>query len=308
MRSINEEVIESNLKQILLTNDLILVVKDNAYGFGLPLMVKLARKYNLNRYAVKNIAEGYDLRCLAPEAEILILGKINKADFPLLIKYNLTPTLNDYDDYLFFKENKISCHLAIDTGMNRFGMKSGFLALINDKIVKAIYTHLYAENNLDKIRFMEELARKYDKRLHIGGSIAYGKTLFDLRVGKMLYENALSFYGQIVNIKELKKDETVGYDGLFKATKDCLIGVCDIGYANGLDNLFNGRVWINDKYFYCVGKCCMDHSFILVDDSVKIGNRVEFFGDKISEDEFVIANKTTKYRLFLTINQQNTLK
>ena len=308
MRYIKEDVIEDNIKQILLTNDLILVLKDNAYGFGLPLMVKLAKKYQLKRYAVKNVGEGYNLRCLDEEAEILILGKIKKEELKDIIKYNLTPTLNDYDDYILFKENNISCHLAIDTGMNRFGMKSRYLALINDKIVKAIYTHLYSDNNIEKIRFIEDLARKYNKRLHIGGSNAYGKTLFDLRVGKMLYENALSFYGHIVNIKELKKGETVGYDGLFKAPKDCLIGICDIGYVNGLDNLFNGRVWINNNYYFCVGKCCMDHSFIMIDESVKLGDEVEFFGNKISEDEFVIANKTTKYRLFLNINQQNSLK
>ncbi|MDE6945596.1 MAG: alanine racemase [Anaeroplasmataceae bacterium] len=286
------------------TNDVILVVKDNAYGFGICYMVHIAKKLNIKKFAVKSISEGIFLRSLYVESEILLLGKTKASELSFIKKYQLIPTINDYDDYLLFKEQNIGCHLGIDTGMNRFGMKSGYLAIINDGIVKGIYSHCYDSNNKQKIKFMEELSKNYLKPLHIGGSIAYKQTTATLRVGKMLYENALYFYGHIVNIKELKEEETVGYDGVYQASRPTKIGVCDIGYADGLHLYFNGRVHIRQGFYSVVGRCCMDHCFILIDDHVKIGDEVEFFGNTIAEDEFIKYNQMTKYEMFLQINHQ----
>lgn len=304
MRKIKEEILEQNIKTILKTNALMLVVKDNAYGFGIERVVLLAKKLNVKDFAVKSIDEGKLVRSLYQEANILVLGKVKHSNLEDLKKYKLIPTINDYDDYIDFKENKIPCHLAIDTGMNRFGMKSGYLALINDSIVKAIYTHCYNDHNRHKIKFMERLARDYLKSLHIGGSIAYGQTCEMLRVGKMVYEHALYFYGQIVNIKLLKKGETIGYDGLYKAPSDSIIGICNIGYSDGLELFYHGSVQIKNKYYSVVGKCCMDHCFILIDETVHIDDEVEFFGKTIPEEEFIEYNHMTKYEMFLQINQQ----
>lgn len=304
MRKIKEEIILQNIQNILKTNTVMLVLKDNAYGFGIGYMVQLAKQLKIKDLAVKSISEGIFVRSLYKDANILILGKTKPSDIQELKKYHLIPTLNDYDEYLLFKENRIPCHLAIDTGMNRFGMKSGYLAVINDSIVKAIYTHCYNNQNRHKIKFMERLAKNYLKPLHIGGSIAYKQTTAMLRVGKMLYEHALYFYGHIVNIKELSSGESVGYDGLYKAAGNVRIGVCDIGYVDGLDLLYHGRVHIKEKFYSVVGRCCMDQSFILIDEDVSIGDEVEFFGNKISEDEFIEYNRMTKYEMFLKINQQ----
>ncbi|MDE6584419.1 MAG: alanine racemase [Anaeroplasmataceae bacterium] len=304
MRKIKEEIIIQNIQNILKTNTVMLVLKDNAYGFGIGYMVQLAKQLKIKDLAVKSISEGILIRSLYKDANILILGKTKPTDIQDLKTYHLIPTLNDYDEYLLFKENRIPCHLAIDTGMNRFGMKSGYLAVINDSIVKAIYTHCYNNQNRHKIKFMERLAKNYLKPLHIGGSIAYKQTTAMLRVGKMLYEHALYFYGHIVNIKELTSGESVGYDGLYTAAGDVRIGICDIGYVDGLDLLYHGRVHIKEKFYSVVGRCCMDHSFILIDENVSIGDEVEFFGNKISEDEFIEYNRMTKHEMFLKINQQ----
>lgn len=304
MVKIKKEIILKNMKRLLKTNDLMLVVKDDAYGFGIDLLVSLAKIVNVNHFAVKDIKEGIIVRHLYNDAKILILGKVFKNDINEIIKYRLIPTINDYDDYLLFKENNINAHLAIDTGMNRFGMKNGFLAIINDKIVKAIYTHCYNKDNEPKIRYIESLGRNYLKDVHIGGSIAYNKTKSMLRVGKIIYENSLYFYGKIVNIKKLRKNECLGYDSIFKAYNDCIIGVCNVGYSDGLNLYYHGSVIIKDKYYSVVGKCCMDQCFILIDEGVNLEDEVEFFGKNISEDEFIRNNNMSKYEMFLQINQQ----
>ncbi|MDE7095558.1 MAG: alanine racemase [Anaeroplasmataceae bacterium] len=304
MRKIKEEILEQNIRHILKTNQLMLVVKDDAYGFGIDRVVPLARRLRVRDFAVKSIEEGKKVKGLYPEANVLVLGKVKQKDLIDLKKYHLIPTINDYDDYINFKENKIPCHLAIDTGMNRFGMKSGYLAIINDSVVKAIYTHCYNNQNRHKIKFMERLAKDYLKPLHIGGSIAYKETNEMLRVGKMVYEYALYFYGQIVNIKQLKKGETLGYDGMYQAPQDVIIGVCNVGYVDGLNLFYHGNVQIRNKYYSVVGRCCMDHCFILIDEDVKLEDEVEFFGKTISEDQFIEQNNMTKYEMFLQINHE----
>lgn len=304
MRKIKEDILKKNILTILKTNKLMLVVKDNAYGFGIDRVVYIAKNLNVRDFAVKSIEEGKRVRNIDLDANILILGKVKSSEIKDLKHYRLTPTINDYDDYLVFKENKIPCHLAIDTGMNRFGMKSGYLAIINDSIVKAIYTHCYNEFNRHKIRFMERLARDYLKPIHIGGSIAYRQTNQMLRVGKMVYENSLYFYGQIVNIKHVKKGETIGYDGVYKAPCDTIIGVCNVGYSDGLNLFYHGNVQIKNKYYSVIGRCCMDQSFILIDENVHLEDEVEFFGKTISEEQFIKQNHMTKYEMFLQINQQ----
>ena len=80
-----------------------------------------------------------------------------------------------------------------------------------------------------------------------------------------------------------------------------IVGVCDIGYVNGLNRFYNGDVFINGRYYPVIGKCCMDQCFILIDSLVNIGDDVEFYGDNISEDLFIMKNNMTKYELYLHI-------
>lgn len=301
MRVIKKDVLNNHIKKLSEEKTFILVVKDNAYGFGIELLVELGMKHGIFMFAVKNIEEARCVRKCSEKVSILLLGKLNPKLLNDVIELNVIPTINDYDDYLLFKENHINAHLAIDIGMNRFGVKNGYLAIINDPIVKAIYTHVYEKEALEKIAWIEDLALRYQKPLHIGGSMAYRHTRAPLRVGKMIYEDAIYYYGNIVNIKSLKKGETVGYDSHYKADDDILIGVCDIGYSNGLNLFYTGQVAIHNKLYQCVGRSCMDQCFILIDEQVSIGDEVEFFGKTISEEYFAQHNQMSRYEVFLNM-------
>lgn len=300
MRLINEEVIEKNIKMISQNNEIMLVLKDNAYGFGIERIIKIAKKYRIKNFAVKSIDEAILIKKLYIDSEVLILGR--SRDLLILKKYNLIGTINDYDEYLEYKKNHIRAHLAIDVGMNRFGMKRSYIAIINDKIIEAIYAHVYDNNKAyEIIEYIEQLANKYHKNYHLGGSICYGKTRAMIRIGRIIYENCTKFIGNIVNIKIVSSGETVGYDSSFLVKEDSIIGVCNIGYSDGLFLYYNGNVFINGKKYKVIGKCCMDQCFILLDDKVKIGDEVEFYGSNISENEFMLENNMTKYELFLQI-------
>ena len=47
---------------------------------------------------------------------------------------------------------------------------------------------------------------------------------------------------------------------------------------------------IHSIYYKIVGKVCMNQSFILIDNDVKIGDIVTFFGKKVSKNEFYILH------------------
>lgn len=299
MKVIDERVIIDNINRIKKTNDIIMVLKDNAYGIGICKMINIAKKCNVDSFAVKNIEEGMFVRALYKTSKILILGKVKKKDIKQIIKLNLIPTINDYTDYLLFKENNIISHLEIDVGMNRFGIKNNYLAIINDSIIDEIYIHLYDNVIEDKINFIEQLGKTYNKKVHIGGSIAYGKTKSKLRIGRLLYENSIKFYGEIINIKRIKELETVGYEGLYNVTKESYIGICDVGYSDGLNVYSRSRVCISNKYYELVGRTCMDQCFVKIDDYVKLGDKVEFIGKNISLVDFAKDNDMLVYEVLL---------
>ena len=64
---------------------------------------------------------------------------------------------------------------------------------------------------------------------------------------------------KIIAIKDIKKGETVGYDGLWQAKKNTSIGIIPIGYSDGIPlNYGNkGYVLINKA------RCCGVHAFFL---------------------------------------------
>ena len=173
------------------------------------------------------------------------------------------------------------------------------MAIINDPIVDEIYIHVYDENVNEKIKFIEQLGKSYHKKIHIGGSVCYGKTNSKLRIGRLIYENSLEFYGEIVNIKKVKELETVGYFGLYNNNKESYIGVCNIGYSNGLAVYSKSRVCINDKFYELVGRCCMDQCFIKIDDTISINDKVEFIGKHIGIDVFSKENNMLVYEALL---------
>jgi alanine racemase len=75
----------------------------------------------------------------------------------------------------------------------------------------------------------------------------------------------LSWKTRIVQIKEVKKGETVGYGRTYKAKKDLKIAVLPVGYYDGYDrHLSNiGRVLIRGKFAPVVGRVMMN--MIIVD-------------------------------------------
>ena len=128
-----------SIKSIISDNlDIISVVKANGYGLGAVNIAKYLSSIGIKYFAVATLQEALDLRISGNiKEEIIILSWTPPLEKETLIKYNLTQTLIDFEYAKKLNElpGVVKCHIKIDTGMNRFGLK------VNDiERIKEVYT------------------------------------------------------------------------------------------------------------------------------------------------------------------------
>ncbi len=263
------------------------VIKANAYGLGLVRIGKLLAPL-VDYFAVATVAEGVTLRQNGINQRILVFGVCD--DIPTAIKYDLSITIENLTQARMIIKNKLHprIHLAINTGMNRFGFSSihelrEALQIFSHEQIEGIYTHLAYESNhitniksaLSQFHKFTQVCHKYfpDVLVHAGcsGVIDYPAAHFDMvRIGKALYggiketQTALTVTSQIVAVKKIKPGATVGYNGTFVATSPSVVGIVRGGYANGIPTQFSNRVKVLVGKQACpiIGCVCMDYFFI----------------------------------------------
>lgn len=304
MKTINYTKIRNNIKELSRNHKLILVIKDNAYGFGLLKIAKIAIEENISSFAVKSINEAIILRKKYNDIFILLLG-IPPKNATVMRKYNITVSINDMDEYFYFSNNLVNMHVKINLGMNRFGFNSFDYKALKNKYLKGVYFHTPIANNSFNIASLK-LIDTTDKDLiyHVGGSNMLKTDLpfFYKRIGYALYKDALGLFGKIIFIRQINKNDSVGYDMAFTATKEARIGIINIGYVNGISrNSLKNYVFINGKKHFLVGYPCMDYCFVYLYQNDSLNDLVEFIGDNISLSEFAINNNLSEYEVFLRV-------
>ncbi len=157
---INAENLEKNVRAIkeYMPGDVEIMpaVKANAYGHGALPVSKELNRIGINHFCVACADEAVKLRKGGISGEILILGYTYPEQFALLRKYKLTQAVLDYDYACLIGSGrkKISCHIAIDSGMHRMGERAENLEKI-EKIfeipgleIKGIFTHLCMDEKI----------------------------------------------------------------------------------------------------------------------------------------------------------------
>lgn len=122
--------LESNINKIksLLSDgtQIMAVIKADAYGHGEGDILKKLWECGIKYFAVSNLDEAISVRRHCPEGEILILGYTPPEYAGELEENNIIQgVLNlEYAKELNqHAENKVRCHIKIDTGMGRIGLK-----------------------------------------------------------------------------------------------------------------------------------------------------------------------------------------
>ncbi len=150
---------------------LMAVVKSNAYGHGDMEISRVLNNSGVFDFAVATLSEGIDLRNNRIKGDILILGYTHPEEAPLLVKYDLTQTVVDYQyaEMLDSTGVKIKVHIKIDTGMHRLGETNDALSNLDktynckNLIVTGTFTHLSTADSMEptNVSFTEEQIRKF---------------------------------------------------------------------------------------------------------------------------------------------------
>ena len=314
------------------------VVKADCYGHGYKKTVQAVINGGCNYLAVATLEEAIKIRAVYTKIPILCLGVIDEEFLKICEENNITITIGSlsYLKELKLKNyNKIKVHLKINTGMNRLGISNEneleeVVKILKDNNIEieGIYTHIYNASNKkhyeEQIEKFKKITGKINikkiKIVHISASEAtmnYPKLDFanGCRLGIVMY----GFYGpkdlnlkstfvlksKVIQINEVKKGETVGYNGTHTAEKDEKIAVVAIGYADGVIRKNKGRfVYIHDKKYEIIGNVCMDMMFVKVDDTVKVHDMVYVLKDNEHIEEVANYLETIPYEVICLIGKR----
>ncbi len=116
-------------------------------------------------------------------------------------------------------------------------------------------------------------------------------------------KKAFSLYTRVIQVNDVEPEEYVGYGLLHKAETKEKIAVIDIGYGDGIGRKrYLSDVAINGKKFKIIGEVGMGMCEVLVDDSVKRGDRVTIIGGEINISDVTRKLGTTLYEVMTGID------
>ncbi len=211
-------------------------------------------------------------------------------------------------------------------------------------VLEGVYTHFAnIEDTTDPSFAMEQL-EKFNRALSVleknslvpkmahtaatAAALLYPQTHFDMvRIGIGLYGlwpsrevrrvsqtmklvPALSWRTQVVQIKDVPVNESVGYGRTFRAQRPSKIAILPVGYSDGYDrHLSNkGKVLIRDKFAPVVGRIAMNMMTVDVTGipGVEVEDEVVLIGRQGSEEVVVddLANLlgTINYEVVARLN------
>jgi len=256
--------------------------------------------------ACADIEEGVLLRNAGVTVPILVFGALSIGELDGLVDYQLTPTVStpaavrSLEQMAARRGVRLSCHLKIDTGMNRLGFRHDQLdrtmpplAASASLEVEAVYTHFATADDPDHPLFAEQRVR-FDKALvtlaglgirprvrHAANSAALlrdERVWFDyVRPGLLLYglvppplastlalRPVMTLTSRVVAVKGIRPGEGVSYGMRFTTEVPRRVAVVPAGYADGLDTRLanRGYVLVRGHRAPVVGAVCMDMMMI----------------------------------------------
>lgn len=259
------------------------MMKANAYGVGASIVAREISP-SVDYFGVANIEEARELKLLT-DKKILIVGPLCEYG-DLDFEY----TCSSLDDINKLKSTnqKYKIHLKVNTGMNRYGFSSleefyNALKEIKNSQLKlvGVYTHFattdsFVNEQMKKFLRFKKLSKKKFKGLifHADNSTVANKfnhKLDMVRLGHSIYLNSkypsLEIQSQIVETREIKVGQLVGYSKRFIAKRDMKIAILPIGYADGFSlKLIGFKIKIG-KHYCRVLNVCMDCCMIDITDT-----------------------------------------
>ncbi|NPA68523.1 MAG: bifunctional UDP-N-acetylmuramoyl-tripeptide:D-alanyl-D-alanine ligase/alanine racemase [Chlorobi bacterium] len=324
------------------------MVKALSYGSGTYEIAKLLQYHNVDYLGVAFTDEGVKLRKSGIDTGIIVMnpdeyGFSDIIDYrlePEIYGFGILDAFARKAEKS--SRNPVPVHLKIDTGMKRLGfcdyeIDELILSLKQypQIYVKTVFSHLAASDEPDKDNFTRKQIAKFtdiaDKIIsslpyhvdrHIlnsSGIERFPEAAFEMvRLGIGLYGfgshsegklmNVSSLKTHILQIKKVKKGETVGYGRAYKAEKDMRIAVLPAGYADGFSRALSngvGEVLISGQKCPIVGNVCMDMCMAdITNVTAEEGDEVIIFGDDYPASKIAEKLNTIPYEIITGIPER----
>lgn len=304
---------------------MVCMIKASAYGAGSYEIAKTLQDHKVDYLAVAVADEGSDLRKAGITSSIIIMNPEMSAfktmfDYklePEVYSFHLLEALIKKAEKEGITNYPI--HIKLDTGMHRLGFNAEdmpeLIRILKSQtalIPRSVFSHLVGSDNERFDAFTRRQIELFEKAsaelqaafphkvlCHICNSAGIERfpgAQFDMvRLGIGLYginpvdnsiiHNVSSLHTTILQIKNVPREDTVGYSRKGVLDRDSKIAAIPIGYADGLNrHLGNGHAYclVNGQKAPYVGNICMDVCMIDVTDiDCKEGDKVEIFGDHL---------------------------
>ena len=251
------------------------VVKGNAYGLDTKLYVNEMVKLGARHFAVADVSDGVYIKSFCPAAEVLLLTPVNTPQVAeLVVKHRIVAAIENKNGAQLigkFADEPYPVHIKIDVGFGRYGVRASDTDELKsicgiDKIhVVGAFTHLpkcadkhirETQKMIDRFFDCVELMKSIGirpKMIHALGSVGvfrfFDKRFTAVRIGSAItgrmppvanctgLKKVARLECSINSIKHIRKGESVGYSSLYKAKKDIVAAVVDVGYADGFSVL-----------------------------------------------------------------------
>ena len=319
------------------------VLKANAYGMGIKETSMRLYQEGCRHFFTAHLAEAIELQCYIPkDAFIYVLNGLRKGEEKVYVRYNIIPVLGDleqvHDWNTFAKTQKEGGRAALhfDTGMTRTGLspnelKDLELSRFSHTEIVCILSHLacpyqpeHPMNEVQRHRF-DAIRKRFPFALaSLAGSggffldpnyhndiVRAGLALTGCRTaisqGNASLKPVVKAYAQILQINNIARGDSVGYDATFIASRASQIATVGVGYADGyFRNLNNrGEVYVAGVKAPIVGRISMDLLTIDITDipsgRVQRGDWVELFGDHLSIDDLAHKAGTIPWELLTAL-------
>ena len=259
-------------------------VKADGYGLGAREVTRLLAQAGCRDFFVSTWAEAEALGPLPKGAELVVLHDVGPEDVDAALGIEARPVLNTPEQVARWKEiaPERACDVMIDTGMNRLGLRTDEIELLDGLEIHTLHSHLAcadedsAMNAVQRDRFAAVATTISAGRYSLANSagICLGRDYaFDLvRPGLALYGGVprdeaagnitqVAFpEAEVVQRRLIKAGETCGYGATWTAKTDTEAAILNIGYADGYLRCFAGKgaASFAGKSLPLIGRVSMD--------------------------------------------------
>lgn len=304
------------------------VVKADAYGLGAEPVAKALARAGCLRFYVAWPREGSALRRVVGAApEITVFHGPTRDTMDVFAMYQLVPVLNHLEQIDMWLTGNIETRpaaLHVDTGMNRLGLSEAHWAAAAKMFPKPnkLISHLAcgdedSPRNAEQLEAFQRASALWagiPRSLSATGGAYLGPDYhFDeIRPGIGLYgggpapaegsppHTVVTLTAPILQVRDIKKGETVGYGQTWTAKADTQLASVGLGYADGFLRAASnrGKAHIQGQKRPIVGRVSMDLIVIDVTGlSVFPGDDVEFLGPNIPLGEAASQMDTVDYEV-----------